>query len=127
MNNNITDEKNYLTELISLKKVGERINLRNIKSVKKWLDKNNISIHKFSKDSFIYQVDYDFHIQKPFVLSLRRKYPNHWKEMYHAICVNEALFNMMMIEMEQQTPTLPTTRIKVKSKEDENILKNLLG
>jgi len=127
MNKDFNDNSYSGLKTIPLKKIGERINLRNNRSIKKWLNDHDISIIKHTKESCVYQVDFDFHNEKPFVLSLRRKYPQKWKEMYRAVCNDDAVYNLMMLHMEEEPAPLPTTKVSLKSKEDQKIFKDLIG
>jgi len=123
----IDDKSNTELNLIPLQQIGDEINLRNTRSIRKWLIERGITIHKLSSKSYVYRIDYELHIEKPYVLNLRRNNPKNWKEMYKAIVKSEALYNLMMLEMEQEVFHLPTTKVSVRSKNDEKLLRALVA
>jgi hypothetical protein len=123
----IDDKSNTELNLIPLQQIGDEINLRNTRSIRKWLVEWGITIHKLSSKSYVYRIDYELHIEKPYVLNLRRNNPKNWKEMYKAIVKSEALYNLMMLEMEQEVFHLPTTKVSVRSKNDEKLLRALVA
>jgi hypothetical protein len=124
----IIDEKsNTELNLIPLQQIGEEINLRNMRSIRKWLVERGITIHKLSSKSYVYRIDYELHIEKPYVLNLRRNNPKNWKEMYKAIVKSEALYNLMMIEIEQEVIHLPTTLVSLRNRNDEKLLMELVA
>jgi len=120
--------EHYETNLITLPlmKVGARIDLKNKKAITRWLVNNGISYHKQASKTVVYKIDFDFHFEKPFVLALKRKHPQKWKEMYRAVCTDDRLYNLMMISMDEEVATIPTTKVSLKSKKDEKIFKDLL-
>ena len=120
------DNKNHTgLKFITLTQIGDEINLRNPKSIRKWLIDRGITLHKLSSKCYVYKIDFDLYIEKPFVLSLRRNNPKNWKEMYKAIVNDDAFFNLMMLHLEQDPIKLPTTKVFLKSKQDHKILMEL--
>jgi hypothetical protein len=101
--------------------------LRDPKAIRKWLVKRGITIHKLSSKSYVYKIDFDLQSDKPLVMNLRRTNPHNWKEMYRAITPNDSLFNLMMLVMEQEVFHLPTTKVSVRSKNDEKLLRALVA
>lgn len=116
-------EANLIT--LPLMKVGARINLKNKKAITRWLAENSISYHKQSSKTVVYKIDFDLHFEKPFVLALKRKHPLKWKEMYRAVCTDDRLYNIMMINMDEEVAPLPATKVIPLSNEDKKIFKDL--
>jgi hypothetical protein len=112
-------------KVMTLRQVGDEINMNDLKSIRKWLTKNNITIHKFSSKTFVYKIDFNLHLYKPLVITLRNKNPNNWKEMFKVIANDEVLFNLMMLEMEQEVIKKPLTWVTTRNKCDEKLLKSL--
>ena len=121
------DNEQYETNLVTLPlmKVGARINLKNKAAITKWLANNGISYHKQASKTVVYKIDFDLHFEKPFVLGLKRKYPQKWKEMYRAVCTDDRLYNIMMINMNEEVAPLPATKVIPLSNEDKKIFKDL--
>jgi hypothetical protein len=121
----IEPESSSLTTY-SIQMVAEKLKLKKIESAKKWLLKNDIQIHRSAKSGYVYQVEVDCCIDKPYVMNLRRKHPQKWKEIYRSVVNNLAVYNLMMIQLEGELPTLPITKVTLRSKADENIYKELM-
>jgi hypothetical protein len=121
------NNEQYETNLITLPlmKVGARINLKDKAAISRWLAERDISVHKQSAKSVVYKIDFDLHFEKPFVLGLKRKHPQKWKEMYRAVCTDDRLYNLMMISMDAEVAPLPTTKVSLISNEDKKIFKDL--
>jgi disulfide oxidoreductase YuzD len=120
LNSNILELK-----VMTLRQVGDEINMNDLKSIRKWLTRNNITIHKFSSKTFVYKIDFNLHLYKPLVITLRNKNPNNWKEMFKVIANDEVLYNLMMLEMEQEVIKKPLTWVTTRNKSDEKLLKSL--
>jgi hypothetical protein len=127
MNKDFNNQSDKGLKFMTMKQVGDEINLRGPKSIRKWLVERCITIHKLSSKSYVYKIDFDLQSDKPLVMNLRRTNPQNWKEMYRAITPNDALFNLMMLEMEQEVFHLPTTKVSVRSKNDEKLLRALVA
>ena len=127
MNKDFNNQSDKRLKFMTMKQVGDEINLRGPKAIRKWLVERGITIHKLSSKSYVYQIDFDLQSDKPLVMNLRRTNPQNWKEMYRAITPNDALFNLMMLEMEQEVFHLPTTKVSVRSKNDEKLLRALVA
>ena len=123
--NNEQYEANLIT--LPFEKVGSRINLKDKKAITKWLKENGISYYKRSSKNVVFKIDFDLHFEKPFVLGLKRKHPQKWKEMYRAVCTDDRLFNLMMIYMDVEVTPLPATKVIPLSNEDKKIFKDLSG
>ncbi len=121
----ITEFKSFRFEKMTLSQIGNEINLKNNKSIRKWLIDRGITIHKFSSKCFVYKIDFDLHNEKPFVLSLRKNNPKNWRQMYKAIVTDDAFYNLMMICIEQEPIQLPNTKVSLKNKEDQKLYREL--
>ena len=86
-----------------------------------------IKIHTFTKTSFVYQIEVDSCIDKPFVQNLRNKYPDKWKDRYKDVVKDTAVYNLTISLLEDEISTIPTVRAKRINKKDEVRYKRLLG
>ena len=64
--------------LITINDVGNLLMISTSQSVKNWLKAKGISIIKFSKTNFVYEVEVVCEIQKQLAVNLRRNYPSKW-------------------------------------------------
>lgn len=127
MNKDFNNQSGVEVKFLTLKQIGDEINLRNQKAIRKWLIDRGITIHKLSSKTYVYKIDFDLHCDKPLVMNLRRNNPRNWKEMYRVIANNDILYNLMMLEMEQETVASPTTMVSTKTKNDEKLLMALVA
>lgn len=127
MNKDFNNQSGVEVKFITLKQIGDEIKLRNQKAIRKWLIDRGITIHKLSSKTFVYKIDFDLHSDKPLVMNLRRNNPRNWKEMYRVIANNDTLYNLMMLEMEQETIDSPTTMVSTRNKNDEKLLMALVA
>ena len=112
--------------LLTLSEVGDILKFTSLPSVKKWLKSKNICITKFSKTSYVYEIEVVSEIQKPLAINLRRNYPVRWKEMFKAITPSEAVYNLVLIQLGEEAVYNPINTVKTKSVNDKKLLEELL-
>ena len=121
--NNISRSLDTLT----LPQVAEKINVKDIETAKKWLVEQGIKIHKFTKTPFVYQIEVDSQIDKPFVQQLRNKYPDKWKERYRDVVKDLSVYNLTITLLEDDISPIPRVKSSRVNKKDEERYKKLLG
>jgi hypothetical protein len=120
--NNISRSLDTLT----LPQVAEKINVKDIETAKKWLVEQGIKIHKFTKTPFVYQIEVDSQIDKPFVQQLRNKYPDKWKDRYRDVVKDLSVYNLTITLLEDEISPVPAARSIRINKKDEKRYKDLL-
>ena len=86
--NNLENESNtpgfndLFADKINVKKILQALNFTNIFSAIRWCKKHHLLVIKFGKERFVNKVDFELIIDKSFILALKQKYPNSWKEIY---------------------------------------------
>lgn len=114
-------------DTLTLEQVSERIHSTNERTTRRWLEECGIKVYRFARRSFVYQVEVESEIDKPFVLHLRNHHPDKWKERYRDVVKDLAVFNLLVSKIED-TPTLtPTVRARSINKKDEDWYKKLIG
>lgn len=114
-------------DTLTLEQVSEKIHSTNERTTRRWLEECGIKVYRFARKSFVYQVEVESEIDKPFVLHLRNQYPDKWKERYRDVVKDLAVYNLLVSKIED-TPTLtPIVRAKRINKKDEERYKKLLG
>lgn len=96
-------------------------------SVKNWLKSKDISIVKFSKTNFVYEIEVICEIQKQLAINLRRNYPAKWKDMYRLIAPSESIYELVLIQIGEEVVFKPLNKVKTKGLKDEKLLKELLS
>ncbi len=114
-------------DTLTIPQVAHKINVKDNDTAKKWLSDRNIPIYKWSSQPFVYQIEVDCEIDKPYVMSLRNKYPLQWKEIYRGVVKDMAVYNLQLIQLEQLPTPAPTSRVRPLDKNDEKIYNDLLG
>jgi hypothetical protein len=120
--NNISRSLDTLT----IPQVAEKINVKDIETAKKWLVEQGIKIHKFTKTPFVYQIEVDSQIDKPFVQQLRNKYPDKWKDRYRDVVKDLSVYNLTITLLEDDISPVPVARATGINKKDEKRYKDLL-
>ena len=113
-------------DTLTLAQVAERINVKNIETAKKWLMINGIKIHRFINSLFVYQIEVDSQIDKPYVQQLRNKYPDKWKDRYRDVVKDLSVYNLTITLLEDEISPIPRVKISKINKKDEERYKNLL-
>lgn len=112
--------------ILTLNEVSDLLMMNSIQAVKKWLTSKKISINKFSKTNYVYEIEVVCEIQKQLALNLRRNYPSNWREMYKHIAPSDAVYNLVLIQIGEEVVYKPINKVKTKSLTDEKLLKELL-
>ena len=114
-------------DTLTLAQVAERINVKNIETAKKWLMINGIKIHRFINGLFVYQIEVDSQIDKPYVQQLRNKYPDKWKDRYRDVVKDLSVYNLTITLLEDEISPIPRIKSSNINKKDEERYKRLLG
>jgi len=114
-------------DTLTLAQVAEKINVKDIESAKKWLKEKGIRVHKFLNNSFVYQIEVDSQIDKPFAQHLRNKYPDKWKERYRDVVKDISVYNLTITLLEDEISPIPRVKISKINKKDEERYKKILG
>jgi hypothetical protein len=113
-------------DTITLPQVAEKINVKDIDSAKKWLNDKGIRIHDFPKTKYVYQIEVDSEIDKPFVQLLRNKYPDKWKDHYRDVVKDIAVYNLTVKLLENEVSPIPRVKCSKINKKDQERYKKLL-
>ena len=114
-------------DTLTLAQVAEKINVKNIETAKKWLMINGIKIHRFINSLFVYQIEVDSQIDKPYVQQLRNKYPDKWKDRYRDVVKDLSVYNLTITLLEDEISPIPRVKSSNINKKDEERYKRLLG
>ena len=114
-------------DTLTLAQVAERINVKDIETAKKWLMINGIKIHRFINSLFVYQIEVDSQIDKPYVQQLRNKYPDKWKDRYRDVVKDLSVYNLTITLLEDEISPIPRIKSSNVNKKDEERYKRLLG
>jgi hypothetical protein len=114
-------------DTLTLAQVAEKINVKNIETAKKWLEEKGIKVHRFLTNSFVYQIEVDSQIDKPFAQQLRNKYPDKWKERYKEVVKDLSVYNLTITLLEDEISPIPRLKCSKINKKDQERYKKLLG
>jgi hypothetical protein len=120
-------ERNMLNtgslQTLTLHEAGNRINTKDLESIKRWLLKNNICIYKLTKQNCVYEIDVDCAIDKIRVRDLRNQYPNDWEKLYKKIARDNSVYEMVVYSLGGEVSSKPTTTVKPESKYENELIK----
>lgn len=120
----INKEYNTLNT-IPLEEVGEKLHLKNKGAIRKWLDAEKIKINKLGKMYYVYEIEVDFALNKPFVTSIKYKHPDKWKQIYKTVCKNEYMYDYTVSILDGDHEYTPLTSVSPLSNKDNILLKQL--
>ncbi len=111
---------------ISLLEVGNLINRKDRDTITAWLIDNEVKIYK-DKHPYVYKLEVEMQYLKPLIIDCKMRYPQLWKDKLKILCDgNKQLCDLFLIELDNDhSISSPTTRIKPKNKEQEELLKRL--
>lgn len=111
---------------ISIYEAGEIIRKKDRDAIVSWLNDNDVKIHK-EKYHYVFQLEVQMQYLKPLVLDCKKRYPHLWKDKLKILCDgNTQLCELFLIEMDNEySISAPTTIIKPKNKQQEELLKRL--
>jgi len=111
--------------ILTIREVALKLKLINSEAAKKWIEKRGIRIHKFSKQNIVYEIEVICEIDKPFVKSLRLKYPLRWKKIYRNLVKDKNVYELLVLQLEGELDYVPTTKVK-RNIEDEKLYNDLM-
>ena len=110
---------------ISIMEAGEIIRKKDRDAIFSWLINNNVKIHK-EKQDYVFQLEVQMQYLKPLIIDCKNRYPHIWKDKLKILCEgNKQLCELFLIEMDNEQSAAPSTRIKPKNKQQEELLKRL--
>ena len=118
-------EKLNSLSILTIPEVAAKLNLINNATAKRWLERKGILIHKFSKQNIVYEIEVICEIDKPFVKSLRLKYPYKWKKIYKNLVKDENAYELMVLQLDGEFDCEPTAKVK-RNVEDEKLYNDLM-
>lgn len=114
-------------DTLTLEQVSERIHSTNEGTTRRWLKECGIKVYRFARKSFVYQVEVESEIDKAYVIQLRNKFPDKWKERYRDVVKDLAVYNLVVSNFEDAPAPIPSVRARRINKKDEERYKKLLG
>ena len=114
-------------DTLTLEQVSERIHSTNERTTRRWLEECGIKVYRFARRSFVYQVEVESEIDKPFVLHLRNNHPDNWKERYRDVVKDLGVYNLLLSKIEDTPTPTPNVRARSINKKDEDWYKKLIG
>ena len=91
---NDLDYQNF--EILDLSQVADKIKVKDIDAVQRWCQANDVSTFKFTKKYFVYKLDFEYALGKPFVMHLIKKHPDCWKEVLRTLINWDALYQYFL-------------------------------
>lgn len=83
------NENKLLSDKIKVLDIVEFLRAKDIRTAIRWCKKMGISILKIGGEKCVNLIDFNLAVDRPFILSLRERYPECWKELYDAYKRND--------------------------------------
>lgn len=112
--------------VLTIQEVAQKIKKKDIDATRKWLDERNITIYKDSKPHYVYEIDIDCEMDKPYVRNLRNKHPNNWEEIYKKVAKDNSVYELVVLSLSGEISTRPTTKLKITRSDDVKLYKQLM-
>ena len=110
-----------------MSEVGERIKLKDSEAVKKWCVANDVTVHKLSNRDYVYRIDLEYTIGKPFVSDLKKKHPEQWKFLLKEILCNDALYYLFLANFGESRNDGVFTVVKPTNEKEKELYKKLIS
>ena len=129
MNKNNLNE-NHLPSILTIGEVAKRLKLKKSESATSWLNQNGVTIHKLNKKSnMVYEMDFSCALLIPFVKDFIKKHPMNWEESLKSILSSDAIFNMIRLNINDNSLAnrKPKTKVNPKSAKEIELRNKLLS
>jgi len=116
------------TGMIPVHQVSEMMSFKSINTTMKWLENNNVKIHRIANKKYVFEIEVLSEIDKLQVKELKRRFPDRWVEMYRTIASNPKVCELVLLQIgDEPVQNTGYTMVKVKNKKEEDLLKQLLS
>ena len=116
------------TGMIPVHQVSEMMSFKSINTTMKWLENNNVKIHRIANKKYVFEIEVLSEIDKLQVKELKRRFPDRWIEMYRTIASNPKVCELVLLQIgDEPVQNTGYTMVKVKNKKEEDLLKQLLS
>lgn len=119
--------KNFPLDILTISEVSDRIKLKDSEATKKWCGTHDVIVHKFSNRDYVYKIDLEYTIGKPFVSDLKIKHPENWKCLLKDILGNDALYHIFLSNLSEPRNGEALTIVKPMNKKEEEMYKQLIA
>lgn len=110
-----------------MSEVSQRIKLKDSEATKRWCVTNSVTVHKFSKLDYVYKIDLECTIGKPFVAELKNKHPQQWRTLLKQILDNDALYHLFLANLDEARNLEALTIVKPTTLEEKELYKKLIS
>lgn len=111
--------------ILTIPQVAAKLNLHSTESAKRWLERQGILIHRFSKQNVVYEIEVICEIDKPFVRTLKFKYPSKWKKIYRHMIKDQNAYELLLLQIEGESGYGPTTKVR-RNRGDDKLYNELM-
>ena len=119
-----------MPSILTIGEVAKRLKLKKSESATSWLNQNGVTIHKLNKKSnMVYEMDFSCALLIPFVKDFIKKHPMNWEESLKSILSSDAIFNMIRLNINDNSLAnrKPKTKVNPKSAKEIELRNKLLS
>lgn len=114
-------------EILTIAEAGQQIRLKDTEATKKWCLTNGVPIYKFSKRDYVYKLDLQFTLSKPFILNLQKTNPIDWMDVLRDITLDTSLFNYFLLKLGEPRKNKAFSNVLPTNNKEESLLNSLLS
>ncbi|PCH66996.1 MAG: hypothetical protein COC01_06755 [Bacteroidetes bacterium] len=111
--------------LIPVSEVAKKFGVKKRDTIKKWLNANNIPLHKVCGRLMIFELELAFKIDLLYAKMLKLKHPDSWEQMYSIAALDEKVARLVMLELKGRVEHSAISMVETMDKSDLQILKDL--
>ena len=114
-------------EILTIAEAGQQIRLKDTEATKKWCISNEVPVYKFSKRDYVYKLDLQFTLSKPFILNLQKTNPIDWKDILKDIIPDTSLFNYFLLKLGEPRNSKSFSKVLPTNNKEKDLLNSLLS
>jgi hypothetical protein len=114
-------------EILTIAEAGQQIRLKDTEATKKWCQTNGVPLYKFSKRDYVYKLDLQFTLSKPFILNLQKTNPIDWMDVLRDITLDTSLFNYFLLKLGEPRKNKAFSNVLPTNNKEESLLNSLLS
>lgn len=111
-----------LSDKINIKDIMKALGAQDARAAIRWCKKRRLLVFKFGKEKYVNIIDFKLAVDKPFIDSLKIKYPQNWKELYEAYRNGDYI---TVAGLTSEVAPIPKTKFVVEGKAANDFMKKM--
>ena len=113
--------------MLTVHEVSAILGVKDVETAMRWLKVKGITIYHELKTKKVFAFDVAVVFDLALAKDLKRKYPTNWKQIYHLIATDDAVRELVMIELcQDEVIKFPSSKLSPRNDAEEELIKKLL-